>query len=292
MSTATAVETTATPAIGTRLLDVEDVVVRINGTEILHGASFTLDAGELLAIVGPNGAGKSTLTRAAAGLQRFQSGSVRWSGEDVRQLRGRKLARRRAFVPQRGRVPTGMTVREAVRLGRAPHIGPLQRATRRDHEAVDRAMARTGVTEFADRDLSTLSGGELQRVQIAVGLAQEAPVLIADEPTSHLDLGAAVAVARLLRALADDGLAVVLVAHDLSLAAAVADTPVVISDGRSVASGPPSEVLHADRLAHVWRVDAALATGPDGRTALQVAWLDETADARLRSRAGGEAART
>jgi iron complex transport system ATP-binding protein len=257
----------------TALLEVRDASVRIGGATLLERADLTLHAGELVAVVGPNGAGKTTLARAAAGLQRLTGGSVRWAGEDVRHIGGRRLARLRAFVPQRPRVPEGVRVHEAVAIGRAPHLRPLQRATRADHAAVERAMARAGIAEFAERRLTTLSGGELQRVQIAVALAQEAPVLMADEPTAHLDLGAATAMARLLRGLAADGLGVALVAHDLALAAAVADRVVVLADGRSVASGPPGEVLDAERLAAVWRVDAALQADEAGRTALRVDWL-------------------
>ena len=133
-------------------------------------------------------------------------------------------------------------------------------------------MERARVMRFAERDLTTLSGGELQRVQIAVGLAQEAPVLIADEPTSQLDLGATVGVAGLLRELADGGLGVLLVVHDLALAAAIADTVVVVSQGRTVASGGATEVLASERLAEVWGADAHLSLQGD-RTALHVAWL-------------------
>lgn len=254
-------------------LAAREVAVTIGGATILEAADLTLAAGELVAVVGPNGAGKSTFVRAAAGIQKFSGGSIEWLGTDVRKLRGRRLARIRAFVPQRPRVPDGLTVREALRIGRSAHIGPLGRATRADHDAVDYALERAGVSRFAERRLTTLSGGELQRVQIAVGLAQGAPVLLADEPTSHLDLGATVGVARLLRRLADDGLAVLLVVHDLALAAAVADTVVVMSKGRSVAAGPPEEVLDRERLAAVWEVDAALQHGATGETALRVAWL-------------------
>jgi iron complex transport system ATP-binding protein len=253
------------------LLDARDVRVRIGDAEILSGADLSVDAGRLVAVVGPNGAGKSTLARAVCGLQRAD-GDVRWSGTPLAQLRGRRIARLRAFIPQRAPVPAGVTVREAVEIGRSPHIGPFQRATRHDRDAVDRALERTGTLEFAGRRLTTLSGGELQRVQIAVGLAQEAPVLIADEPTSHLDLGAAAGVARLLRGLADEGLGVVLVVHDLALAAAVADSVVVMSAGRTTAAGPADEVLTPERLADVWRVDAALDVDGD-RTALRVSWL-------------------
>ncbi len=253
----------------TALLEARDVHVRAGDVEILHGADLTVHAGELVAVVGPNGAGKSTLSRAVSGLQKPSAGDVRWGGTPLDELRGRKLARLRAFIPQRSPVPGGVTVREAVSLGRSPHIKPLQRPTRGDRDAVERALARTGVAEFADRRLTTLSGGELQRVQIAVGLAQEAPVLIADEPTSHLDLGATAIVARLLRGLADDGLSVILVVHDLALAVAVADTVVVMAQGRSAATGTPRDVLTPDVLSEIWGVDAAL----DERGALHVNWL-------------------
>jgi len=257
------------------ILDAKDVRVAIGGVTILEGADVDLEAGRLVAIVGPNGAGKSTFVRAAAGIQKLSGGSVRWNGVDVGKLRGRKLARIRAYVPQRPRVPDGLTVREALRIGRSAQLGPLRRATKTDHDAVDEALSRAGVTHFADRRLTTLSGGELQRVQIAVGLAQGAPVLLADEPTSHLDLGATVEVARLLRRLADDGLAVLVVVHDLALAAAVADTVVVMSKGRSVAAGSPDAVLGRERIAEVWEVDAALRRGEKGETALSVDWVGD-----------------
>jgi iron complex transport system ATP-binding protein len=255
-------------------LEAEGVEVEIGGTEILRGADLALDRGELVAVVGPNGAGKSTLVRAVSGLQPFSAGVVRWSGRVLPGLRGRELSRLRAFVPQRMPVPAGVLVREAVTIGRSSHLKPLRRLQGADREAIEAAIERAGVAAFAERPLTTLSGGELQRVQIAIGLAQEAPVLIADEPTSQLDLGAAVGIATLLRGLADEGLAVLLVVHDLALASAVADRVVVVSEGRTVATGSPAEVLTSDRLAETWGADARL-TAEEGRTALQVAWLPE-----------------
>lgn len=258
---------------GAPLLDAQGVQVTVGPTRILEHADLRVQAGQLVAVVGPNGAGKSTLARAVAGLQAISGGSVRWSGEAVGDLKGRALALRRAFVPQRGQVPAGVTVRDAVRLGRAPHIGALRRATRHDRDVVEEAIERAGVLAFADRFVTTLSGGEVQRVQIAVALAQQAPVLLADEPTAHLDLGATATLARLLRGLTHEGIAVILVVHDLALAAAVADTVVVMSAGRTVATGPPAEILDRELLAGVWGVDAALRIGARGRTALQVDWL-------------------
>ncbi|MBF6621462.1 MAG: ABC transporter ATP-binding protein [Patulibacter sp.] len=257
------------------LLEVSGLQVAIGGVEILHHADMTLHRGELLAVVGPNGAGKSTMVRAAAGLTRPTGGAVHWNGASLRKLSSRQLAKLRAFVPQRPQVPVGIAVHEAVMIGRSPHIGPFRRAGASDRAAADVALARADAADLRDRQLSTLSGGELQRVQLAVGLAQDAPVLIADEPTSALDLGATATMARRLRALADDGLAVLLVVHDLALAAAVADRVVVMADGRTVAAGPPTAVLDQQRLAEIWHVDAELHADDAGRTALRVSWLDE-----------------
>lgn len=252
----------------------EGVRVTIGDKQIVHAADLKLEPGRLVALVGPNGAGKSTLARAIAGIQPLAAGSVTWFGRDVREMRGRELALTRAFVPQRALVPAGVTVRDAVTIGRSVHVRPWQRPGPVDREAIERAMERTGVSALADRNLTTLSGGEMQRVQISVALAQQAPVLMADEPTSHLDLGATVSIAKLLRGLADEGFAILLVVHDLSLAAAVADEVVVMSDGRSVASGEPLVTLTREQLAEVWGVQASLEVSDDDRTALHVAWLE------------------
>lgn len=238
----------------------------------MRGADLLVRSGELVAIVGPNGAGKSTLVRAVSGLQKPSAGTVAWSGRALSEMRGRELARLRAFVPQRMPVPAGISVREAVTIGRSSQLRPLRRLTGADRAGVDAAMDRTGVGRFAERSLTTLSGGELQRVQVAIGLAQEAPLLIADEPTSQLDLGATIGVATLLRELVDGGLTALVVVHDLALAAAVADRAVIVAEGRTVATGIPAEVLSAERLAETWGADARL-TEHDGRTALHVAWL-------------------
>src|ERR1044072_7969931 len=151
------------------MLEASGVEVEIGGAPILRGADLRVDDGELVAIVGPNGAGKSTLVRAVSGLQSMSEGTVSWSGRDLAEMRGRGLARARAFVPQRMPVPTGVTVREAVTIGRPPHLRPLRRLTGEDRGAIEGAMERARVTRFADRALTTLSGGELQRVQIAIG---------------------------------------------------------------------------------------------------------------------------
>ncbi|HVW16668.1 MAG TPA: ABC transporter ATP-binding protein, partial [Solirubrobacteraceae bacterium] len=133
------------------MLEARGVCVRIGGTTIVERADLAAAPGRLVAVVGPNGAGKSTLVRAVAGLQRASAGEIAWNGDDVRRLRGRRLARLRAFVPQRARVPDGVRVADAVAIGRSPHVGPLQRPTRADREVVGRAMERAGVAALADR---------------------------------------------------------------------------------------------------------------------------------------------
>jgi iron complex transport system ATP-binding protein len=266
---------TGSATTGAPLLEARGVEVTIDGVEILRGADLDLKAGELVVIVGPNGAGKSTLVRAVSGLQRPSAGTVSWSGRSPAKMRGRELAKVRAFVPQRMPVPAGVSVREAVTIGRSAMLRPLGRMTAADRSGIDGAMERAAVTHFADRALTTLSGGELQRVQIAIGLAQEAPVLIADEPTSQLDLGATIEVAGLLRKLVDEGLGALVVVHDLALAAASADRVVVVHDGRTEAAGLPTDVLTPERLRRVWHADARL-TAEHGRTGLHVAWLGST----------------
>jgi iron complex transport system ATP-binding protein len=258
------------------VLTVKGAEVSIHGTTIIEHADLELQLGKLVAIVGPNGAGKSTLVRAVSGIQKLAAGEVLWNDRPVEELKGRELALTRAFVPQRALVPPGVTVREAVTIGHSVHVRPWQRLGGGGRAAIDAAIERAGVEEFSGRLLTTLSGGEMQRVQVAVALAQDAPVLIADEPTSALDLGATVKIARLLRGLADEGLAVLLVVHDLSLAAAVADQVVVMSDGRTVASGAPLEAITRQRLAEVWGVEASLETYEGDHTALRVGWLGET----------------
>lgn len=254
------------------LLEAAGVRVAIAGTVIVEHADVRVQPGRIVAIVGPNGAGKSTLARAVVGLQPRHGGTVAWQGRPLEDWSRRGLARVRAFVPQRAPVPPGLTVRDAVAMGRAPHLGPLSRPSTADGAAIDRAIDRTGITPLAERSLATLSGGELQRVRLAVALAQEAPAIVLDEPTASLDLGAAAEMGRLLRRLAFESLGILVVVHDLALAAAIADEVVVLDRGRTVAAGPPSEVLTRARLAATWGAVAVLDVD-GGSTSFHVNWF-------------------
>ncbi len=224
-------------------------------------------AGECLALVGPNGAGKTTLLRCLAGLRAPSRGEIRHRGRSFAGLSRRELARRIAYVPQVRPASVPLSVREAVGLGRYPHLSRFQLAPgAADHRAVERALAAAGIEALADRPLDELSGGERQMAWIAAALAQEAEVLILDEPTTHLDPRHQRDVARLLRRLHAEGGATVLFAtHDLELAGLLGDRVLALRAGRIAALAPPREVLAAESLAALF--DAPFSPSADGRAA-------------------------
>ncbi|MSQ37570.1 MAG: ABC transporter ATP-binding protein, partial [Chloroflexi bacterium] len=210
---------------------------------VLRGCDLALHSGEVVAIVGPNGAGKSTLLRCFAGLLRPAGGTVHLDGEPIGALPRGRLARRIAVVPQIFETLFPFTVREVVGLGRVSRLGPLGTRSPADVAAVDRAIAALELSGFAERRIDQLSGGERQRAVLAMALAQEADVLLLDEPTVHLDAGHQRALLVRVRELAHErGLIAVAVLHDLNLAAALADRIAVVAEGRVVRDGPPEAV--------------------------------------------------
>jgi cobalamin transport system ATP-binding protein len=228
---------------------LRSVSVSLGGAPIVHNVTASVEPGEWLTLIGPNGAGKSTLLRAIAQLVPFE-GSIRLDDRDVSALGRKALARKIAFVPQSPLLPPEMLVRDYVLLGRTPHIPTFSTERRSDHEAADRALRRLDLLEFAGRRLRTLSGGEQQRTVLARALAQEAPVLLLDEPTAALDLGRQQQVLELVAGLRLHGeLTVVSAMHELTLAAQYADRLALISSGRLVASGPPREIATRELIA-------------------------------------------
>ena len=220
---------------------------------VLRGCDLALQSGEVVAIVGPNGAGKSTLLRCLAGLLRPTGGTVHLDGEPIGMLPRGRLARRIAVVPQIFETLFPFTVREVVGLGRVSRLGPLGTRSGADIVAVDRALVALELSGFAERRIDQLSGGERQRAVLAMALAQEADVLLLDEPTVHLDPGHQRALLVRVRELAHErGLIVVAVLHDLNLAAALADRIAVVADGRVVRDGPPVAVLERTLVAEVF----------------------------------------
>ncbi|MET9156892.1 heme ABC transporter ATP-binding protein [Streptomyces parvulus] len=239
-----------TAAPGDVLAEAEAVRVLLGGRPVLDGVDVRVRAGEVLALVGPNGAGKSTLLGALAADVPAAEGVVRVHGRPAGEWSAPELALRRAVLPQSASLSFPFPVAEVVRMGRAPWAGGEREAE--DDAAVAEAMARTEVAGFAGRPFSALSGGERARVALARVLAQRAPLLLLDEPTAALDLRHQELVLRLCRERARAGDAVVVVLHDLALAAAYADRVAVLRAGRIAAEGAPAEVFDEDLLSEVY----------------------------------------
>ena len=251
----------------TALLSARAVGFSFGAKTVLENASLALEPGAFSVVVGPNGSGKTTLLRLLSGVLRPASGAVELRGRAIARFSRREVARALAVVPQEIRVPFSFSVRELVAMGRAPHLGALGREAAADTARVDEALAALGLQSFAARSFATLSGGEKQRVLLARALAQEADLLLLDEPTAHMDLGHRY---RTLEWLGEwlgravERRAVLLVTHDLVLAARFADRLWLLERGRVAASGAPEDVLTSERIARVYGVEARVRVGPGG----------------------------
>jgi iron complex transport system ATP-binding protein len=230
------------------MIELREVSVRFGDVTALCELTLLVETGSWVALIGPNGAGKTSVLRALAGLVPF-AGEVVLDGQNARALGRRELARRLAFVPQKPETPPELTVAEYVLLGRTPYISYLGNERRADRQAAARALRRLELEGFAERGLGSLSGGELQRAVLARALAQEAPVLLLDEPTTALDLGRQQLVLELVDSLRGDGLTVVSTMHDLTLAGQYADRLVLLDRGSVEAAGTAVEVLSAPNVA-------------------------------------------
>jgi iron complex transport system ATP-binding protein len=245
-------------------LTANEITVRLGGTTIVERASLTLRGGEFVALVGPNGAGKTTLIRALAGLVPAD-GAITLGGKPLQTINPRERARAIAYLPQGHIFHWPMSVESIVMLGRAPHGDPFSSTTPDDRAAVERALATTETMAFAQRAVTTLSGGEKARVALARALATQASVLLADEPTASLDPRHQLVVMELLRSAAHNGNAILAILHDLTLAARFADRVLVMERGRIVADGPPADALAPERLAAVFGIEAATVQVGDKR---------------------------
>lgn len=231
-------------------LTVDSVSLRRGSNAILTDVSARFESGQIAVIVGPNGAGKSTLLRIMAGDLSPDAGHVTIGSRGITGFSTPDLARIRAVMPQQSVVMFGFTVREFVEMGLHPHIATKTREEQR--VIVAGTLDTVDLTGFADRSILTLSGGEMQRASLARILAQITPVVLLDEPISSLDPAHQHQALLIARRLADDGKTVVVVLHDLTLAAQYADVVMVLHRGRVVAAGPPSQSLTAKRLSNVY----------------------------------------
>jgi iron complex transport system ATP-binding protein len=230
----------------------------------LRDVSLSVEPGMIMALVGPNGAGKTSLIRAVSGTVRPVFGTVTIDGNDISSMPPAQRARLMAVVPQARQLGGAYTVRQAVMMGRTAYMGWLGSASKRDEEAVTRALEGSRLTHLAQRHIANLSGGEQQRVLLARALAQETKVLLLDEPTNHLDLRHQTDLLRLIRNLVKEkGLAVLFAMHDLNLVSAIADQVALIVDGHVKMLGSPREVLTAQTISAAYGVRVSVVQHPD-----------------------------
>jgi iron complex transport system ATP-binding protein len=248
------------------ILEARELAVRYAGApaRALDGFSLAVLPGRLLAVAGPNGGGKTTLVRALLGHLPLEAGDALLDGKPVRDWKAGEVARGVGVVSQREEIVFPLTVRQTVLLGRYPHLGPMSAEGPADHAAVGAALRRCDMELLAERRVDTLSGGEWQRVRVARALAQEPRILVLDEPTAALDVRHEMELFELIRALVNEGLAGLVITHQLNLAARFADRMMLLAGGRVAAEGAPDEVFRPDVLARVFEWPLAVNRLPDG----------------------------
>ncbi|MBB3656728.1 iron complex transport system ATP-binding protein [Rhizobium sp. BK650] len=246
-------------------LSCSDLSVMYGERRALDNFRISLEPGEVRALIGPNGSGKSTALQALAGLIRPASGHARIANEPVASMTRRTLAKKLAFLPQQPTAPDEMTVVQLVRQGRYPHVGLFRSYTIADERAIDWALESTGLSALADRSLQELSGGERQRAWISVALAQEAGILLLDEPTSFLDIGYQVEVLDLLHRLSRErGVTIVMAIHDINQALAVSDRISVLEKGRLRFDGLPEDLAAGRLIQDIFQVRGRFVQVADG----------------------------
>lgn len=247
------------------MLKVTALSVSYGTRQALKKITFSLEAGTILAVIGPNGAGKTTLVRALSGVLPLKDGIIEVMGRNLFSLSPAERARLIAVVPQARNLPPAFSGRETVQLGRTPHLNWLGQLSASDEAIIHQAMERTQTLALADRPVGELSGGEQQRLLLARALAQSAPVLLLDEPTTHLDLQFQIHLLDLVRTLTQqDGLTVLAALHDLNLVGRFADQVALLVDGELRALGSPQVVLDPQILEQAYNLPLQVISSPAG----------------------------
>ncbi len=243
------------------ILEVSNLSVGYNKKTVVDDLSFNISPGTFYGIIGPNGAGKSTLFKAVSGVLKPWNGSIKLKGKDIYRMHRRELASTVAAVPQFQEAFFPFRVKEFVQMGRYPKRGRFGMFQSSDHKIVDEALKSMRLETLIHKRIDELSGGELQRVHISQALAQEPEILMLDEPTSHLDIGHQTIVLNLIkRKCLSDGIPVLMIAHDLNLAAAYCDRLLLLKNGRVFAEGTPSEVLTKRNIESVYDTSVEIIT--------------------------------
>lgn len=253
------------------IVETQDLHFSYREKEVLDGISLSVGKGEIVGILGPNGCGKTTLLRNLNRNLSPERGCVLVEGEDIAGMHKREIARKVAAVPQTNEIGFAFTVREVVEMGRMPFQEAFRGTSSEDSRIVDEAMEQTGITDMADRQVNTMSGGERQRVIIARAIAQTPEVLLMDEPTLHLDINMQFEVLDLVSRLSKEkGLTVVVVSHDLPMVARYCDRMILVHDHRIFAYGRPEEVLTPENMRTVFGIDARFEVDERGQNTVRL----------------------
>ncbi|TAH49807.1 MAG: heme ABC transporter ATP-binding protein [Chloroflexota bacterium] len=256
------------------LLSAENISFSYGATPTLTDVDFALARGALRALLGPNGSGKTTLLKLLTGILQPTRGTVSYQGTALKEMTRREIAKHIALVPQELNLQFGFTVEQVVMLGRTAHVNAFGGATKNDRAIVARMMELMEITDMRERVVTELSGGEQQRVVIAMAMAQEPQVLLLDEPTVHLDINHQIEILELLRKFGREReLTVLATMHDLNLAALYFDELVLLERGRIVAQGAPQNVLNAEQIRAVFRANVQIQPHPTRHNAPQVILL-------------------
>ena len=242
---------------------IEDMSFSIGGTCLLHPLTLDLPAQGVIGLIGHNGSGKSTLVKILARQQEPSSGRVGFMGRSLADWGNREFARELAYLPQQPPSAAGLRVRELVSVGRYPWHGALGRFTREDRSQVEAAMDLTGVSGLAERLVDTLSGGERQRVWLAMLVAQQAKCLLLDEPIAALDIAHQLEVLNLIRKLAQGGASILVVLHDINMAARFCDEVIALRGGQMIARGAPADVFQPPLLKQIFGVEMDVISHPE-----------------------------
>jgi iron complex transport system ATP-binding protein len=220
---------------------------------VLDDVDLSVASGEMVGLLGPNGSGKTTLVKLASGVLKPLKGEIRLDDADLKSLGRKTVARSVAVMPQYFHIPFAFTVGEVIALGRLPFIRTIAGETAADREAVSSAMVVVGIEDLAERRFDELSGGERQKVVLAMALAQQPRLLLLDEPTAHLDISHQVEILEQVRRLnRDHGVTIIAAIHDLNLASLYFDRLVLLKEGRVIADGPPDEVITEEIVRRVF----------------------------------------
>ena len=253
-------------------LAIHDLSVGFGDRPVLNEVTVSFFTGSLIGLIGPNGAGKTTLLRSIIGTQTLDRGRIQWNESDLHELDRRTIAQNIAYLPQGGVCHWPLTVEHLVSLGRLPHQSPWQKQSAEDRRVISDAMTETDVAALAQRTVTTLSGGERMRVLLARALATSPEMLLADEPVASLDPYHQLQVMTLLQSMARRGVGIIVVLHDLTLAARFCDRLVLLSECRVIGDGTPEDVLSAENLAASYRV--TVLRGTENGEPFIVPWND------------------